>query len=105
MTHDNARSMYLQILIFEARILVGNKCNLITVVLMVMLYASDFLAHPVLHMKLEAYFFFFFSEVCFMSLLTRGGEKGVTAFQTLFKDTNGNKGYPQVTGMVPKAWL
>lgn len=41
-THDNARSMYLQILIFEARILVGNKCNLITVVLMVMLYASDF---------------------------------------------------------------
>lgn len=31
-THDNARSMYLQILIFEARILVGNKCNLITVV-------------------------------------------------------------------------
>lgn len=31
-TQDNARSMYLQILIFEARILVGNKCNLITVV-------------------------------------------------------------------------
>ena len=38
------------------------------------------------------------SEVCFMSLLTRGGR--VTAFQTLFKDTNGTKGCPQVTGMV-----
>ena len=27
----------------------------------------------------------------------------VTAFQTLFKDKNGNKGHPQVTGMVPRA--
>lgn len=38
-----------------------------------------------------------------MSLLTRGGGERVTAFQTLFKDTNGNKEHPQVTGMVPKA--
>ena len=35
----------------------------------------------------------------------RGRGERVTAFQTLFKDTNGNKGHPQVTGMVPKAWL
>ena len=76
MTHDNARSMYLQILIFEARILVGNKCNLITVVLMVMLYASDFLAHPVLHMKLEAYFFFFFRSLFHVFIDKRGGKRG-----------------------------
>ena len=35
--------------------------------------------------------------------IDKTGEKRVTAFQTLFKDTNGNKEHPQVTGMVPKA--
>lgn len=49
-----------------------------------------------IHQKLQD------SQVCFMSLLTK---KKVTAFQTLFKHTNGNKGHPQVTGMVPNVWI